>query len=225
MTTGRPTVILHNAVSLDGWLDGFEPDLGLFYETAGKLQAQAILSGSTTLLTGFADASDDDPGVPAPALDPDRRPVLIVVDSRGRIGFWDRVRRQPYWKSVIVLCSPATPRSALERIERAGLELIVCGSRKVDLARALEILRERHGFATVRVDSGGTLNAALVRANLVDEVSLLLHPVIVGPAGKLSLVHPRPAAGFLPVPLEAVAIEQLAGGVVWLRGTVRKESQ
>jgi hypothetical protein len=31
---------------------------------------------------------------------------------------------------------------------------------------------------TVRVDSGGTLNAALLRAGVVDEVSLMIHPAL-----------------------------------------------
>ena len=35
----------------------------------------------------------------------------------------------------------------------------------------------------VRVDSGGALNGALLRAGLVDEVSLLVHPRIVGGDG------------------------------------------
>ena len=34
----------------------------------------------------------------------------------------------------------------------------------------------------MRVDSGGALNGALLRAGLVDEISLLVHPVLVGDA-------------------------------------------
>ncbi|MEO0433105.1 MAG: dihydrofolate reductase family protein, partial [Cyanobacteria bacterium J06656_5] len=36
------------------------------------------------------------------------------------------------------------------------------------------------GVTVVRVDSGGTLNGVLLRAGLVDELHLLVHPTLVG---------------------------------------------
>ena len=36
------------------------------------------------------------------------------------------------------------------------------------------------GVTVVRVDSGGTLNGVLLRAGLVDELHLLIHPTLVG---------------------------------------------
>ena len=53
----------------------------------------------------------------------------------------------------------------------------------------------------MRVDSGGALNGALLRAGLVDELSLLVHPVLVGDA-------PRWYGSPPPGPLDAGA----AGG-------------
>ncbi|OGT24975.1 MAG: hypothetical protein A2Z17_00650 [Gammaproteobacteria bacterium RBG_16_66_13] len=52
-------MILHNAISLDGRLDGFNLDVGLYYEIAGRLGADAILSGSNTILTAFGVARTD----------------------------------------------------------------------------------------------------------------------------------------------------------------------
>jgi 2,5-diamino-6-(ribosylamino)-4(3H)-pyrimidinone 5'-phosphate reductase len=60
----------------------------------------------------------------------------------------------------------------------------------------------------VRVDSGGALNGALLRAGLVDEVSLLVHPVLAGDA-------PRWYGSPPPGPL---ALEPMDGGAPdWLR--------
>ncbi len=65
------------------------------------------------------------------------------------------------------------------------------------------------GFdGVVRVDSGGALNGALLRAGLVDELSLLVHPVLVGEAPRW---HGAPApAGIALTPLEG-------GAPDWLR--------
>ena len=42
----RPRVIIHNLISLDGRLDGFPADAGLYYEMASRLPHQAVLTGS-----------------------------------------------------------------------------------------------------------------------------------------------------------------------------------
>ena len=46
-----PKVILYNAVSLDGRINGFDADIELYYEVASKWDLDAVLMGSTTLLT------------------------------------------------------------------------------------------------------------------------------------------------------------------------------
>jgi 2,5-diamino-6-(ribosylamino)-4(3H)-pyrimidinone 5'-phosphate reductase len=217
MTAQRPRVILHNAVSLDGRLDGFEADLDVYYETAGRLGAQATLSGSTTILTGFAGSEDGDPPPAPPPAGPDRRPLLAIVDSRGRIRFWKRICSQPYWRGVIALASRATPTDALENQRLAGVDTLVAGARRVDLSSALEQLAGRYDVSVVRVDSGGRLNGALLRAGLVDEVSLLIHPTLVGTSGKLPLVSGRIAPFSSSRMLAPTHLEELRGRIVWVR--------
>ncbi|MQA98133.1 MAG: hypothetical protein GEV11_27290 [Streptosporangiales bacterium] len=70
------------------------------------------------------------------------------------------------------------------------------------------------GAEVVRVDSGGALNGALLSERLVDEVSLLVHPVLTGGHGE----HRRHGSAVpSDVPLEPLAEEAFDGGVVWLR--------
>ena len=65
------------------------------------------------------------------------------------------------------------------------------------------------GFdGVVRVDSGGALNGALLRAGLVDELSLLVHPVLVGDA-------PRWYGSPPPGPLALTPLD--SGAPDWLR--------
>ena len=81
-----PRVILHNAVSADGRMDGFAADLGLYYDLAARFNADVILSGSETMLAAYAsieptpeDMSAFEPPRPGPE---DARPLLVVVDLR-----------------------------------------------------------------------------------------------------------------------------------------------
>lgn len=187
----RPRVILHAAVSLDGSTDGFTPDVARFYELAGTWDEDVTLAGSETILAqepALADAPR-----PGPATG---GPVLAVVDGQRRVRAWDALRECGHWSDAIGLFPEP-------------------GDRHVDLEAALESLAERYGAERIRVDSGGGLNGALLARGLVDEVSLLVHPVVSGAGRRWYGDEPRASA------LADLRAEDLPGGLVWLRGDVK----
>lgn len=178
----KPRVIIYNAVSVDGRIDWFRPDIALFYSLVSRWHEDATMAGCDTLLRAPDEIPEEttlEP--PAPAADGmDDRPLLIVPDSHGRVRTWHYWRTQPYWRDCVVLCSERTPRDYLRYLDDRTVKHIIVGDEYVDFSRALEVLHAEHGVRVVRVDSGGTLNGVLLRAGLVDEVHLLLHPALVG---------------------------------------------
>jgi 2,5-diamino-6-(ribosylamino)-4(3H)-pyrimidinone 5'-phosphate reductase len=219
----RPRVIIHNAISLDGRIDRFSVDLGLYYGIAGRFEEDATLVGSETLLQspeGAAFLQEPVEGsTPLPEkTDGDDRALLVVPDSRGRIRNWNFLRRLPYWRDIVVLAASLTPADHFERLKKQGVSYFVAGRERVDFAAAMDSLYNRYGVRTVRVDSGGTLNGVLLRAGLVDEVSLLIHPLLVGGPSLKSVFHsPDSAPEESPLPLKLTQLEKLAGDVVWVR--------
>jgi 2,5-diamino-6-(ribosylamino)-4(3H)-pyrimidinone 5'-phosphate reductase len=219
-------VILHNAVSVDGRVHWFSPDVGLYYEVASRWDVDAILSGSETILEGFEDVDDQAEGVPSDAergeaTPPKHGPLLAVTDSRGRIRQWGLIRSQPNWRDAIALVSATTPEEYLAYLSEEGVEYIPAGDEHVDLRAGLEELCSRHGVESVRVDSGGTLNGELVRHGLVDEVSLLIEPSVVGGASPRSIFRaPDLASPDGVIDVRLTHVEQLRHGVVWLRHEV-----
>lgn len=201
----RPHVVVHVAVSADGSTSGFEPDVGRFYELAQSWQEDVTLAGADTILAQEAAlAAAPRPG---PAAD---GPLLAVVDGRSRVRAWDALRDCGHWSGVVALRSVGTAH------DDAAVPEITAGGERVDLRAALDALAEREGADVVRVDSGGGLNGALLRAGLVDEISLLVHPCLAGEGG-------RPWTGSEPVPamsLERLAADRLDGGLDWLRWRV-----
>ena len=79
----RRRVVVHVAVSLDGATTGFEADVGTFYELAATWAEDVTLTGADTILAQEAALAD----APRPGPDPDG-PLLVVVDSRGRVSEW-----------------------------------------------------------------------------------------------------------------------------------------
>ncbi len=230
-TAKLPRVILHTAVSADGRIDGHAPDIGLYYGLAAKFEEDATLGGSETLLRAPGQGTDQDAEAPGPdsesgapeAGGADQRPLLVLVDSRGRVRNLAWWRRQPYWRDIVVLVSRATPRDHLDYLKSLGIEAIVRGDDKTDLRAGLEALAYRFGVRTVRVDSGGTLNGVLLRLGLVDEFSLLVSPALVGgtsPRSSFRAPDLETPAG--AIPLRLIHLEKFDGGAVWLRYEIVK---
>jgi 2,5-diamino-6-(ribosylamino)-4(3H)-pyrimidinone 5'-phosphate reductase len=238
----KPRVILHNAVSADGRVDWFPADIGLFYELAATWHEDATLAGSGTILA--AGGGTEGPAGPAaagsgagavapagaaaaqparPAGQPDRRPLLAVVDSRGQVKGWSTLLASLYWRAGVALCSAATPADHLAWLEGQGVERIVTGADRVDLAAALGELAARFGVKTVRVDSGGKLNGELLRLGLVDEISLLVHPYLVGGSSPASMYRAADLVHEVGVQqLELLSFRKVKQGVVWLRYAVTR---
>ncbi len=217
-----PRVILHNGVTVDGRMDGFagEGDMGLYYELAARWNADAMLSGSHTMLAAYSqDAPEEEEGdLETKELHPLHVPLLVIVDSRGLVRNWRQIQREPYWRKAISLCSHSTPPSHLAYLQKWRVEYVVAGDDRVDFRAALEELNLRYGVRVVRVDSGGALNGALLRAGLVDEVSVLVTPCLTGGTTPRSIfVAPDLTSSEGVIPLRLIHLEQLRGDVVWLR--------
>lgn len=222
-----PRVIMHNAVSVDGRFDWIEPDLAAFYGIAAGFREDATLVGSETILAAYP-AEQAESGEEPSGSDvfeaAESLPLLVVPDSRGRIRVWSKLLGEPYWRAGVALCSRSTPRDHLDYLERAGVGFIVAGDDRVDMKTALEELAERFGVRVVRADCGGTLNGVLLRAGLVDEVSLVVDPIMVGGISPRSLfVAPDLEDSGGTIPLELESLERMEGGSVWLHYRVIRE--
>lgn len=221
-TRDRPHVICYNTVSLDGRLDGFEVDFEQYYGIAARFEVDAILTGSETSVvaiekySGVENTCDEGPA-PARAAFGDERPLLAVVDGRGRVRRWSVFQEAPHWRGWIALLADSAPEAHRAYLASRNVDPLVLGADRVDLALALDRLRREYGVRRVRVDSGGRLNGALLRAGLVDEVHLLVCPWLAGGSSpRSSFVADDLAPGVPGTPLEQVAVESFDDGSVLL---------
>lgn len=218
----RPYVISYIAVSLDGRLDGIEVDLERYYALAARFEVDAILSGSETTVVaieryaGLENAYDDGPAPPrAPAGDP--RPLIAIVDGRGRVRRWSVVQSAPYWGRWVALVTAGVPTAHRDYLASRNVDVVECGDERVDLACALRHLAADYGVKRLRVDAGGRLNGALLRAGLMDEVHLLVCPRLSGGSSPRSaFVTDDLPPDSLGTRLERMAVEPFDDGAVLL---------
>jgi 2,5-diamino-6-(ribosylamino)-4(3H)-pyrimidinone 5'-phosphate reductase len=177
----KPKIIMHTQVSLDGRIRGFErPDI--YYQSAGRYSPDAVLFGSNTVNAALEayppeeDTIDENPK-PTPG---DTRPLGVIADSRGTCRKLRAMRDMGYLRDVVVLVSDATPQAYIDYLCRGGFDYIRAGGDHADYHTAFEELNTRYGCRKIRTDSGGLLTSVLLAQGLVDEISLVISPCLVG---------------------------------------------
>lgn len=185
-----PRLIIHNSISLDGSTTGFTANLEVHYGILGSYEPDAMIVGSNTAKTGtqfFCEKIplEEESDFQKPEIRPDDpRAYWMIADSRGILeGLMHVFRRSEYSKDVIVLVSEKTPEAYINYLRERNYDFIRAGADRVDIRQALEIANERYGFKLVISDSGGILNSILLEQGLVEEISLVLNPEIVGRDG------------------------------------------
>ncbi len=122
---------------------------------------------------------------------------------------------------MLVFVSEKTPESYLKYLGKRNYGHLIAGEDYVDYRKLLKILVKEYGAKTVLTDTGGTLNNVLLEQGLINEISLLISPVLVGKSNaKLfdSLKMDK-------IPLELVSAKKLEKGYVMLTSAVKKRSR
>lgn len=196
----RPHVVAQVAVSVDGRTSGFAVDQARFYAMATLWQEDVTLMGADTVL-----AQEGALRSTTPCGLRETGPLLAVVDSRARVRAWESLRELGHWSDVLALYADQTPARPLHSV----VPELITGYERVDLAETLDVLGSKYDVKVVRVDSSGRLLAVLLEEGLIDELALLVHPVVVGNGPRWA-----PAERY---DLRLANSEEFEGGVAWLR--------
>ena len=237
MTTGsrRPHVICHMLASTDGRIvvDGWpiSAEGRRQYELVHQsYEADGWMCGRITMESFAGGVRTDDQvarehagGAPREDFraEGEHHSFAFAVDPRGRLA----------WESndidgdhVVAILSERVSDEYLAELRQRGVSYLLAGADEIDLPVALEKIGERFGVHTLMLEGGGRVNGSMLRAGLVDEVSLLLAPVADGRIGTPALFDVE-GDGVRPRRLALETVERRAGDVVWLRYRVETGSE
>lgn len=227
MAAERPHLTVYNEISLDGKITGFDGDGIRYYARGFRWRSDAILMGSVTAQAFGQNESATEQRVDLPPREPagfppgfaelvhEPRPALVVPDSGGRLRNWTHARAQPWYGRIIVLVGERTPRDYLDHLDRRGIEHLTAGDERVDLSLALRRLGRQQGVRSIRTDSGGALNGALLAAGLVDRIAVVIAPRIGSDPEAQTLIRLPGPVPDAPA-LHLVESEVLDDGALWL---------
>ncbi|GAB4123660.1 MAG: bifunctional diaminohydroxyphosphoribosylaminopyrimidine deaminase/5-amino-6-(5-phosphoribosylamino)uracil reductase RibD [Sideroxydans sp.] len=180
MTRGMPWVRSKIAASLDGRTALANGNSQWITGEAARQDVQRWRARSCAVLTGSGTVLADDPQLNV-RIDTGRQPLRVVLDSALRTPPTARILQG----GKVLLCTTSRDAEKRAAIEARGAEVLVLADAqgRVDLSAVLRELARR-GSNEVLVEAGRTLNGALLRAGLVDELLLYLAPHLLGDAAR-----------------------------------------
>lgn len=221
----RPRVICHMGASIDGRIvTGGWPDSAAVskeYELVhGSYDAEGWICGRVTMepfakgMRSAAEVAREHKGgrredFVAPG---DHDSFAFAIDASGKLA----------WQSndiggdhVVAILSERVSDEYLAFLRQRGVSYVLAGARDVDLTAALEKISARFGVRTLMLEGGGRINGSMLRAGLIDEVSLLVAPVADGRMGTPALFDVD-EGDFTPHRLVLTTVEKRQDDILWL---------
>lgn len=179
------------AASVEGSSAGLSHPVDRRVFGLGRDLADVVLAGVGTVL------AENYAGVKPSARRLERRarlglaevPPVAVVSSNCAIPPTARVLVETSVPPIVLTCQAAPP-DRVDALRDAGAEVITAGEDTVDLATALDALRDRSLYR-IDCEGGPRLFAAMLAADLIDQLCLTVAPLATGAgAGRIAAGPP-----------------------------------
>lgn len=178
--TGRPFVVLKNAVSLDGklatktgesrWLSG-EESRQIVHQLRDQLDA---------ILVGLGTVIADNPRLTARTPDGGSDPIRIILDSNLSVPLESKVLNlKSSAPTIIAAAAGKGMEEKREKLEERGVELIRTEGKRVELNQLLQVLGDRE-ITSLLVEGGSRVNTSFWEEKLVDKLYYFIAPKILG---------------------------------------------
>ncbi len=226
----KPYVVCHMIASLDGRIVSsrwnLSPEGRAEYETtAATYQANAWMCGRITMAafahgTGPAPASGGPPISRTDFIAPHTQTsYAVAIDPGGKL-YWER--SDISGDHVITVLTEKVSSDYLALLRARHISYLFGGHDGIDFSTVLDKLATSFKIKTLLLEGGGKINGSMLRAGLIDELSLLMAPVADGSSGTPALFdtldtaqHDAPGVRW-----KLLSIERRADDVIWLRYSV-----
>lgn len=177
MSRGLPLVRSKIAMSLDGRTALKNGESQWITGASARRDGHHWRARSCAVLTGIGTVLADDAQLTVRDVATTRQPLRVVLDSALRMPLTARILQG----GNVLIYTAIRDAQKIAALVNAGakVEVLPAGNGKVDLLACLKDLAAR-GCNEVLVEAGFTLNGALLKAGLIDELVLYLAPQLLG---------------------------------------------
>lgn len=176
---GRPFVHLKLAMSLDGRISLKSSVSTALSGDAARSRVQELRHEHDAILVGGNTAAVDDPQLTDRTGRPRRRPLVrVILDNRLRISPDSRLASTAHQIPTVVFTTRSGAAKSGPLTER-GIEIIESEQGGRDLSAILQHLAARE-IQSVLVEGGTEVAGAFLDAGLVDKITFIYAPLIIG---------------------------------------------
>lgn len=174
LTKSRPHLTLKLATSLDGRIATSTGRSKWITGSQARRAVHAMRARHDAVMVGAETAVADDPMLDVRDLGSERQPARVVLSASARLATDSQLVRTASDIPVLLCHGPDAPRDRLAALAAAGVQPIACRMdvNRLSLGDAMAKLADR-GLSRIFCEGGGTLGAALLTADLVDELVVI----------------------------------------------------
>lgn len=174
----RPWVRMKVAASLDGKTALANGESQWITSEAARKDGHEWRMRADAIMTGIGTVIKDNPRLNVRLPEVVRQPIRIVVDSQLKTPLDARVLDEG--GDTWIFSANASPYK-IEALQKKGVAVysVINDTGRVDLADMMSVLAEKE-INEVHVESGATLNGALIQGGFVDEMLIYLAPCFLG---------------------------------------------
>ena len=202
----RPYIICHMVTSIDGKVTGdflsspaCSEATEIYYRLNRDLESDGFICGRVTMEGSFTGGFYPDLNLYTPVHEDQKTDSLaeelsgfyaVAFDTHGRLGWQSSKIIDPDGDpgydgaQIIEVLSEDVDERYLGYLRALKISYIFAGKDSIDVEKALYKLKSLFGCKTLLLEGGSILNGAFLRAGAVDELSLVVAPVIAGKDSK-----------------------------------------
>jgi 2,5-diamino-6-(ribosylamino)-4(3H)-pyrimidinone 5'-phosphate reductase len=223
----RPYVICHMIMSLDGRIASSRWQLSAegraeYEATAAVYQANGWMCGRVTM-AAFAGGDMHVPGAETHAVSKtdhiaphSETSYAVAIDPSGKLNW---ANSNIGGDHIITVLTEKVSSAYLAALKSRQISYLFAGRDHIDLQTVLEKLYDGFQIKTLLLEGGGKINGSMLRAGLIDELSLLVAPIADCASGSPALFDTSDSVDSTPIGVRwrLQALERRADDIMWLR--------
>ena len=220
----KPYIVAHMMSSVDGrsLTDGWHLDFAadLYETTAASFEADGWICGRVTMQE-ISHGTDYPKGLAKGTVARSSHFVerkadqyAISIDPQGRVAWKSNTALKSH---IVEVLTEQVPDDYLAYLQSIGVSYVFGGKSEIDLASVVDTLASELGVKKLIVEGGSHVSGAFVNAGLVDEVSVLILPLVDGRSEHPSSFEVAMNKWQAPAYLTLASVEKTEHDGVWLR--------
>ena len=185
LKNNRPFVVLKAGMSLDGKIATESGESKWITSEFSRSHSHELRGQLDAIMVGIGTVLSDDPSLNVRHGKYRNNPIRIITDSKLRISLDAKVLRDDLDSIAILATTENCDKEKLEKLkEMKNVEVLICEEKenKVDLIDLMEKLKD-YDISSILLEGGRTLNAEMLKNNLVDKFYFFIAPILLGSKG------------------------------------------